>query len=51
MSVTLPVFQPERSSVVRSAQSKNILLMSVTLAVFQPERSSEVRLEQPLNIL
>ena len=50
MSVTLAVFQPERSSDWRLEQSENIFSIVVTLAVFQPERLSDWRSKQPENI-
>ena len=48
ISVTLLVFQPDRSRDVREEQLKNMLPMLVTLLVFQPERPPrDVREEQP----
>ena len=51
ISVTLAVFQFERSSEVSLLQPMNIEPISVTLAVFQFERSSEVRFWHNWNIL
>ena len=47
MSVTLPVFQPLRSSEERFPQLVNMAVMSVTLLTSQPERLSVSRFEHP----
>ena len=51
MSVTLDVFHPDTSRVVRDEHWSNIQLMFVTLDVFHPDNSRVVSFGQYLNIL